>query len=141
MWHWYMISSPRSTRANESLNWAFPSRSDFTSLPWRTMPHSSLDSMWYSCHARRFSMRGERFFFWSLATASILQRLAQDFPQGVVGQLDRVVAHAAGALGEVDHRRNVGFGHSEVRERGEVQVVDDFVDERRADPQRDLVVV
>src|SRR3954467_11717494 len=107
MWHWYMINSPRSTRAKESLNWALPSRSDLTSLPWSTMPHSSLDSMWYSCHARRFSMRGERFLVCGLATTGILQRLAKDFSQGVIGQNDRVVPHATRALGEVDDRPDV----------------------------------
>src|SRR4051812_11076233 len=40
--------------ANASRSTAFPSRSDFTSVPASARPASTRSRMWYSCRARRF---------------------------------------------------------------------------------------
>ena len=59
----YGASAPPFQPRKRVLQLRFPCRSDFTSLPTSTMPHSSLASMKYSCSARRLLIRGERLCF------------------------------------------------------------------------------
>ena len=50
----YMRTASGSTRTNASWRFARPSRIDFTSAPFSTMPASKTSRTKYSCRARRF---------------------------------------------------------------------------------------
>src|SRR5215204_3459287 len=60
MWRLWRMSSPSSTLAKDSWRLAFPWRMALTSEPTRTIPHSILCVMKYSCKARRLLMRGSK---------------------------------------------------------------------------------
>lgn len=71
--------SPFFTRAKDSFRFAFPCRSDFTSVPVKTIPASKSSRISYSCLALRFST----ITFMPSAFIRQLSRLlsATDFPQ------------------------------------------------------------
>src|SRR6478752_2448477 len=61
--------SPLSRWANDSASCTFDSRSDFTSLPFSTMPHSNESSMWKLWRAARFDATTVSPSFCCFATA------------------------------------------------------------------------
>src|SRR5919206_3236016 len=67
----YSHSSPSWMRAKPSLSWADPARSDLTSVPVSTRPHSSLSRNSNRCDACRFVAisPGAALRFLPLATA------------------------------------------------------------------------